>query len=101
MAHTIQTHELISFSIQDWTRGQRWGDAVAGDVEMDWTYGAGISRRRLEPLEPQGEAVPIGIILGAGRQVEGPLNHCFKNSSPRDFFNTLSHEQTFGDPHKY
>ena len=20
-----------------WTRGQRWGDAVAGDVEMDWT----------------------------------------------------------------
>ncbi len=37
MAHTIQTHELISFSIQDWMRGQRWGDAVAGDVEMDWT----------------------------------------------------------------
>ena len=37
MARTIQTHELISFSIQDWTRGQRWGDAVAGDVEMDWT----------------------------------------------------------------
>ena len=33
----IQTHELISFSIQDWKRGQRWGDAVAGDVEMDWT----------------------------------------------------------------
>ncbi len=37
MARTIQTHELTSFSIQDWTRGQRWGDAVAGDVEMDWT----------------------------------------------------------------
>ncbi len=37
MARTIQTHELSSFSIQDWTRGQRWGDAVAGDVEMDWT----------------------------------------------------------------
>ena len=32
----------------------------------------GISRRRLESLEPQGEAVPIGIILGAGRQVKGP-----------------------------
>ncbi len=32
-----QTHELISFSIQDWKRGERWGDAVAGDVEMDWT----------------------------------------------------------------
>ena len=37
MARTIQTHELTSFSIQDWTQGQRWGDAVAGDVEMDWT----------------------------------------------------------------
>ncbi len=37
MARATQTHELISFSIQDWTRGQRWGDAVAGDVEMDWT----------------------------------------------------------------
>ncbi len=37
MAHTIQTHELTSFRIQDWMRGQRWGDAVAGDVEMDWT----------------------------------------------------------------
>ncbi len=33
----IQTHELISFSIQDWLQGQRWGNAVAGDVEMDWT----------------------------------------------------------------
>ncbi len=33
----IQTHELISFSIQDWKQGQRWGDTVAGDVEMDWT----------------------------------------------------------------
>ena len=37
MARTIQTHELISFSIQDWTRGERWGDAFGGDVEMDWT----------------------------------------------------------------
>ncbi len=37
MARTTQTHELVSFSIQDWTQGQRWGDAVAGDVEMDWT----------------------------------------------------------------
>jgi hypothetical protein len=25
-----------------------------------------------------------------------PLNHCFKNSGPRDFFNSLSHEQKFG-----
>ncbi len=33
----IQVHKLISFSIQDWMRGQRWGDAVAGDVKMDWT----------------------------------------------------------------
>ncbi len=37
MTRKIQTHELISFSIRDWTQGQRWGDAVAGDVEMDWT----------------------------------------------------------------
>ncbi len=37
MARSVQTHELISFSIQNWTRGERWGDAVAGDVEMDWT----------------------------------------------------------------
>ncbi len=37
MARATQTHELVSFSIRDWTRGQRWGDAVAGDVEMDWT----------------------------------------------------------------
>ena len=37
MAFMIQTHELISFSIQDWKRGERWGDAVAGDVVMDWT----------------------------------------------------------------
>ncbi len=37
MARKIQTHELISFSIQDWTRGQRWGDPIAGDVEIDWT----------------------------------------------------------------
>ncbi len=32
MARTIQTHELISFSIQEWTQGQRWGDAFGGDV---------------------------------------------------------------------
>ncbi len=37
MAYTIQTHELISFSVRDWLQGQRWGDAIAGDVEMDWT----------------------------------------------------------------
>jgi hypothetical protein len=38
MIRAIQTHELISLSIQDWMRGQRWGDAVTGDVEMDWTF---------------------------------------------------------------
>ncbi len=38
MARTIQTHELVSFSIQDWKRGQRWGDAVAGDVESSTPY---------------------------------------------------------------
>ncbi len=32
----------------------------------------GISRRRLEALEPQEEAVPIGIILGTGGHVECP-----------------------------
>ncbi len=37
MARTIQTHGLIAVSIQAWTRGERWGDAIAGDVEMDWT----------------------------------------------------------------
>ncbi len=34
MPRSIQTHELASFSIRDWTRGQRW----AGDVQMDWTH---------------------------------------------------------------
>ena len=33
---------------------------------------AGISRRRLEPLETPGEPIPVGTILGAGRQLEGP-----------------------------
>ncbi len=37
MARTTRTHELISFSIQDWRQGQRWGDAFGGDVKMDWT----------------------------------------------------------------
>ena len=34
---TFRTHELASFSIQDLKRGDRWVDAVARDVEMDWT----------------------------------------------------------------
>ncbi len=38
---------------------------------MCWAK-AGISRRRLEPLEPQDETIPVGIILGTGWQVEGP-----------------------------
>lgn len=38
MIRAIQTHECVSFSIQNWMRGQRWGDAVAGDVEMNWTH---------------------------------------------------------------
>ena len=33
----IQTHELLSFSIQDWTRGERWDDAVTGEVQIEWT----------------------------------------------------------------
>ena len=28
------------------------------------------SRRRFEPFEPQGETVPIGAVLGAGRQMD-------------------------------
>ena len=26
------------------------------------------------------------------------MNHCFKNSGPRDFFNTLSHKQSLTTP---
>ena len=35
MSRSVQTHELISFGIRDWKRGQRWDGA--GDVQMDWT----------------------------------------------------------------
>ncbi len=33
----LQTDELESISIQDWRRGQRWVDAVAGNVRIAWT----------------------------------------------------------------
>ena len=32
-----QTHELVSFNIRDWKRGERWGNAEYGDVQIDWT----------------------------------------------------------------
>ena len=37
IAQSLKTHEVASFSIKDWKRGERWGDAVSGDVEMEWT----------------------------------------------------------------
>ncbi len=35
-------------------------------------YGAGISRRSLEPLKAHGETIPIWVILRADRQLKGP-----------------------------
>ena len=35
---SLKTWEVASFSIRDWKRGERWGDAVSGEPDIEWTH---------------------------------------------------------------
>ena len=64
IALSLKTYQVDSFSIQDWKRGERWGDAVSGEPDIEWTRLPSGGKRPNENAANDGLAYHVGMGRG-------------------------------------